>query len=517
MSTSDLFSELGEDFLDEPNIKKIKHPVKHTWEDEDTWFFEDIPEKKPAPYFDVSKKETKKTTKSETVKPVLRDKKQNNTKKEDDFELPELDFSDIRFDDEDARADALFDDINAALCEKVNRQFENQEVLSSNMTGTSYSKSSGRKTAANKAKKANQKKKGWKAIPLPLRIVLIILLTIVFFLLFILFTKPGHWVATRIITSIVLNGVNKVDDPTNKTDQNPVDTNNPGIDNPDSPDIPEIVPKFEEDKSVINILLIGEENLFHDNVGRTDAMLIASLDKDGGPLKLVSFMRDLYVAIPGHEDNRLNAVYALGGAELLMKTIELNFGIKCDSYVHVDFKGFEEVIDAIGGLEISLTEEEAKYLQTTNYISDKSQRNVVPGNQLMTGNQVLGYCRVRHRPTANGLTSDFGRTYRQRLVLQKIFSKYKTKSYVEILSTLSKCLPYVTVPKNFEGICADCLQVVWEKKMFDLDTYRIPIEGHYSDIEVMLPGIDNLQKVLAAYPDTVDILHEYLYGKAEDK
>ena len=88
-------------------------------------------------------------------------------------------------------------------------------------------------------------------------------------------------------------------------------------------------------------------------------------------LKLTSLMRDMYVEIPGHGHNKLNAAYAFGGVELLYQTIAKNFGIKIDNYCVVDFSTFEKVINKVGGVEISLEEKEAKYLNTTNYISKK--------------------------------------------------------------------------------------------------------------------------------------------------
>lgn len=72
------------------------------------------------------------------------------------------------------------------------------------------------------------------------------------------------------------------------------------------------------------------------------------------------------------------------------------FGIKIDNYCVVDFSTFEKVINKVGGIEISLEEKEAKYLNTTNYISKKKYRNVKVGKQTLNGNQALGYARVRY-------------------------------------------------------------------------------------------------------------------------
>ena len=141
-------------------------------------------------------------------------------------------------------------------------------------------------------------------------------------------------------------------------------------------------------KNVINILLVGSDHgAIKGDHGRSDSIMIATVNFKTKELKLTSLMRDMYVEIPGHGHNKLNAAYAFGGVELLYQTIAKNFGIKIDKYCVVDFSTFEKVINKVGGVEISLEEKEAKYLNTTNYISKKKYRNVKVGKQTLNGNQ----------------------------------------------------------------------------------------------------------------------------------
>lgn len=362
------------------------------------------------------------------------------------------------------------------------------------------------------------------------------------FALFILFTRPGHAIASKVVARIIFSHVEKIDEANNshRLDENealqndplgefvhtptpapspeptlpPVDGTTPvPTDTPTPTPTAQVVthPHYDPDPSVINILLIGIENYDGTAVyGRSDSMMIASIDKDGGPLVLVSLMRDMYVEIPGYNDNRLNAAYFFGGPELLMETIELNFGVKFDGYAIVDYSGFENIIDYMGGLEVVLTSQEAEYLNTTNYISDKTQRNVIAGSQVMTGNQVVGYCRIRHVPSSNGLYNDFGRTYRQRLVMNKIFEKFKDSSVTTLYGVMKECLKYVKCPASLEAITAECIQTVVEKRMFKLDSYRIPVSGHYEEVRI------NNALVLGYYADNADILHDYLYNRNGD-
>ena len=234
------------------------------------------------------------------------------------------------------------------------------------------------------------------------------------------------------------------------------------------------------DDQVINILLIGREGI-HDGSGngRSDSMIIASLNTEEKTIKMVSVMRDCYVSIPGYKSNKLNAAYSFGGGELLSATIEQNFGVLLDGYVVVDFAGFKKLIDKIGGVEIELTESEAQYLNTTNYISDKSQRNVVPGKQTVTGTQALGYCRVRKRAAINGENDDYGRTYRQRAVLTQVYEKVKKLNIAQALSLANTLLGYVTTNIDRNDIM-DYATAVIQLGIPEIETMRIPVNGGYS-------------------------------------
>ncbi len=187
-----------------------------------------------------------------------------------------------------------------------------------------------------------------------------------------------------------------------------------------------------QDQKIINVLIIGNDYRkdFYGEGGHglPDSMMIATLDTKHKALKLTSLMRDQVVQIPGHGENKLNSVfgYSDGGVKLLYKTIAQNFNIKLDGYVELGFDAVEEVVNSVGGINVELTESEANYLNTTNYISKKKYRHVKVGMNKLNGNQALGYSRIRKTVfTPNGLTDDYGRTWRQRNVITATFSKIK--------------------------------------------------------------------------------------------
>lgn len=269
--------------------------------------------------------------------------------------------------------------------------------------------------------------------------------------------------------------------------------------------------KKEED--VINILLVGEEDLGEEEYGRgrTDCMIIATISKKENALKLTSLMRDMYVQIPGYSDNKLNAAYRNGGMGLLEETIELNFGVAVDGYILVDFDAFENVIDALGGVEIKLSKIEANYLNRKNYISKKKYRNVKPGKQILNGNQARGYSRVRYVRTPNGLTDDWGRNYRQRKVLNAIFKKYKSKSAVELVAMLPKIMELVTTDltkKDMLGYIGTILTINAEK----LETMSVPVTGSFT-----MPYINGMSVLLPNLEKNQAELHDFLFGKEESE
>ena len=237
-----------------------------------------------------------------------------------------------------------------------------------------------------------------------------------------------------------------------------------------------IIPRSEE--YVSNFLIFGIEEI--EGAKNTDAILIASINTKDDTIKLTSLLRDTLVNIPGHSPNKLNAVYGQGGASLLVETVEQNYRIKIDGYASINFDAFESVVNLLGGVSIQLGEEEAKYLNTTNYISNKAYRNVVPGWNVLNGNQALGYVRVRRVPTLGGANDDYGRTLRQRRAMTAIFNKYKGKNLFDLLSITQKCLGYVKTNVTQEQIEL-MLEDVVENVITSLDTFRVPVNGMFDD------------------------------------
>ena len=263
-----------------------------------------------------------------------------------------------------------------------------------------------------------------------------------------------------------------------------------------------------KEEGVYNILLLGEEAIGSGSGrGRTDLMIIATLNTNTKEIKLTSLMRDLLVKIPGYKENKLNSVYEKDGIDLLYTTIAMNFDIHIDGTALVNFENFEKIIDELGGLELTLTRGEARYLNSTNYISNPAYRNVKEGTQLLNGNQVLGYSRIRKRATITGNNNDYGRTDRHRLILNAIFDKYKTTSKATLASIMFRLLPMVSTDidnKNFELL----LNSFIEMGTMEIQQLRLPADKTFTDTQ----KVRGMFVLIPDYNKNIEILHEFIFG-----
>lgn len=229
-------------------------------------------------------------------------------------------------------------------------------------------------------------------------------------------------------------------------------------------------------KDMVNILLVGQDRRGGDSPERTDAMILCTINKSTNTLTMTSFMRDVWVYIPDHYNQRLNLPYMLGGFPLLNDTLEYNFGIRADYNVEIDFSGFMKAIDAVGGVDIELTAKEAKYLnEHGNWGVEANQHwNLKKGVNHLTGSQALAYSRIRKTD------SDFQRTNRQRTVLTALLEKAKTLNATELISLAKEIIPLLRTDmtnSQILGLIADVLPMLSE---LEVVSQRIPMDGQYS-------------------------------------
>ena len=230
----------------------------------------------------------------------------------------------------------------------------------------------------------------------------------------------------------------------NKIDNVELNKDNLGI-------VEEDLTDYDNVNKIINIALFGIDAT-DNNTGRSDSIMIATIDEIHKKLKLTSIMRDSYVYIDGYGQDKINHAYAYGGPELAIKTINENFGLNIENFVSVNFSSLPNIINILGGVDIEITDEELQYINS--YINDINRKDgtssphiTSAGVQHLDGTQALAYSRIRY--TSGG---DYKRTERQRTVLEALFNKLTSTSIASYNSLLNEVLPYVQTNLNAADI-----------------------------------------------------------------
>lgn len=254
-----------------------------------------------------------------------------------------------------------------------------------------------------------------------------------------------------------------------------------------------------KEDNIINILLIGQDARPGEKRTRSDVMILCTYNKDTKTLVMTSFLRDLYVRIPGYYSNKMNSAYAFGGMKLLDETMETNFGIHVDGNIEVNFEQFSDIIDTLGGVEIELRYDEANLINS-----------VVPGSRLssglqrLNGEQALFYSRIRKLDS----DADFSRTNRQRKVLDSLLREFKNADVSTLMNLLEQIMPMITTdmtPDEILGYAGELFPLLASTTIV---SQRVPIDGAYAGRR-----IDGKSVLVADMNATREFLKETLLGE----
>ena len=291
---------------------------------------------------------------------------------------------------------------------------------------------------------------------------------------------------------------------------------------------------------IVNILLVGIDTRSTDldkGEQHGDVQIILSINLEDGSVKLTSIMRDLYVTIPGYKNkNRINVAYHFGqsnpkmngsGGQLAMRTINRNFQMNIEYYATINFYGLASVIDALGGIDVEMTKEEASAINTylrqhppaydnqgADYVRVELEK--VDGVHHLDGVQAVMYARTRH---VSGGSNDYERTERQRKLLELLLQKIMQDMSVPVLMDLiDSTLPYVTTnmgATDMFNLAVGLLRggIIERAKSGEtlMEQFRIPMDntGKYSSIN----GSSVIEFRSGGLQKNVEALHEFIYGE----
>ena len=224
------------------------------------------------------------------------------------------------------------------------------------------------------------------------------------------------------------------------------------------------------DSSLIHLLLIGQDRREGDSAARADSIILCSFCPQEKRIIITSFPRDLYVSIPGHDSNRLNAAYAFGGMDLLRQTMEEMLDLTLDGCIEADFSRFPQIIDALGGVTITLRRDEAEVINTI------TESALAEGTQLLTGEQALAYSRIRNLDS----DGDLSRTVRQRKLISSLLSSYRNADLLTILSVVADMLPMISTDLSKRQVLVLAAKLFPLLEASNMTSQRLPTDGSFS-------------------------------------
>ena len=261
------------------------------------------------------------------------------------------------------------------------------------------------------------------------------------------------------------------------------------------------------DENVWNVLLIGADESLSEGTARSDSMILVSVSHYTDTIVLTSILRDSYLKIPENGYNRINAALPYGGVALLAETIESNFGIHVDNYAMLDFALFKDVIDAIGGVYLTPTDDETEYINELMLLLDREDLLIDTPNELthFNGVQTLYYARIRK------MDSDVHRTERQRKVLLAAKDRVLSMDLTQLLELVKEFMPRIVTDIDSKTCISLLFSAYKMLQEYNIEQHCIPMEGTYSDTYVYGMSV----KRIYDFESNTAMWEELVYGDNE--
>ena len=265
----------------------------------------------------------------------------------------------------------------------------------------------------------------------------------------------------------------------------------------------------DDDDDIINILLVGLDTRNSKSFsGLSDSMMVLTLDRKRGQIRLTSFLRDTFVNIPRSPhpfSHKLNAAYSTGGISLLQKTLRERYSLDVSEYIVVNFAGLSAIVNKLGGISMELTAKESQQIPTLTSFSGGAR------TVNLDGKQALAYARIRY------IDDDFRRTGRQQNVINAIFNKVKTMNVTKLTGLLYEFLPYVQTNISDTQLLRYATDTVSTYRSYALKTgYHVPQDGNFRYESVPMAGSIPMSVIsITNWDKAVRALHDYVFEGKE--
>ena len=270
--------------------------------------------------------------------------------------------------------------------------------------------------------------------------------------------------------------------------------------------------EMDRPKGITNIALFGIDARNDSFRGLSDSIMILSVDANHNSIKIISVMRDSLVKVDGYGHQKINAAYSIGGAELAVKTLNQTFNMDITDYATVDFVGMADIINAVGGIEAELTEKEVA--NANKQIREMARQRKTPkdeiqqaGKQTLSGIQAVAFARIRKTATINGTNNDFGRTERQRYVMEQLFEKALNLDVRKYPAMIKALLPHMRTSLSYGDIFH--LAGILLNNGLTFEQARIPADRAIITWGLSVPRLGSCMYYDLEY--AADQLHAFIY------
>ena len=263
----------------------------------------------------------------------------------------------------------------------------------------------------------------------------------------------------------------------------------------------ELSEEIGSEKHITNILLVGQDSQKGVRE-RSDTMMLVTVNTKKDTITITSFMRDMYVKIPGYYKQKINAAYMLGGMDLLNETLYENFGIVVDHNVEVSFGQFMDIIDYLGGLDMELTQKEADFVNKAS-----GTKSAKAGMNHLDGYGALVYARYRDKAAG-----DFARTERQRKTLNALIERYTTAELTTMIGMINEMMGMITTNMTKTEVLNYAVKFFPMLATAEIVSQRVPFDGTHTNGKeyYYMAMIDEVSVVVPRLTENAEKLAETL-------